>query len=261
MAEVPFTASGLGAATRDAYGFIAANTVSGSQGAFNMIENNALGSFDSRTVLTYSNVDFGKTGTQEIALHIGACFDPKIEVWDGTPENGELLADCAFACNWLWNGFAPQTFALSHRVKGVHTISIAVVQGVIFGGFGFTAINRAFDENFTAECDSIYGDDYKTEGRSIVGIGNNVILTCNALDFGEGAHALCIKGAGHNAANPVQLRYTPENGEQQTVFLDFAQSAECTEQRFEIPTLKGVNDVSFVFLPGSRFDFYSFRFE
>lgn len=261
MAEVPFTASGLGAATRDAYGFIAANTVSGSQGAFNMIENNALGSFDSRTVLTYSNVDFGKTGTQEIALHIGACFDPKIEVWDGTPENGELLADCAFACNWLWNGFAPQTFALSHRVKGVHTISIAVVQGVIFGGFGFTAINRAFDENFTAECDSIYGDDYKTEGRSIVGIGNNVILTCNALDFGEGAHALCIKGAGHNAANPVQLRYTPENGEQQTVFLDFAQSAECTEQRFEIPALKGVNDVSFVFLPGSRFDFYSFRFE
>ena len=45
------------------------------------------------------------------------------------------------------------------------------------------------------------------------------------------------------------------------MFLDFAQSAECTEQRFDIPLLKGVNDVSFVFLPGSRFDFYSFRFE
>lgn len=261
LADVKFSASGLGAATRDAYDFICANTLDGSQGAYNMIENNALSSFDARTVLTYNNVDFGKTGTEELVLHIGACFNPTLELWDGTPEDGELLAVCAFACNDLWNGFAPQTFALTKRMKGVRTISLVAVQGIIFGGFAFTPINRAFDENFTAECDSVYGDDYKVDGRSIVGIGNNVIITNSGMDFGEGASALYIKGAGHNPSNPVQLRYTPENGEQQTVFLDFAQSAECVEQRFEIPRLSGVNEISFVFLPGSKFDFYSFRFE
>lgn len=261
MADVKFTASGLGAATRDAYGYIAANTVDSSEGAFNLIENNALSSFDNRTVLTYNNIDFGKTGSQELILHIGVCFDAQIELWDGMAGSGELLAQGTFSSNGLWNGFAPQRFALSHRIKGVHDISIAVVQGMIFGGISFTAINRAYDENFTAECDSIYGDDYRTEGRSVVGIGNNVILSCTGLDFTEGAHALVIKAAGHNPSNPVQLRFTPENGEQQTVLLDFRHSDQCVEQRFDIPALSGVNDISFVFLPGSKFDFISFRFE
>ena len=60
--------------------------------------------------------------------------------------------------------------------------------------------------------------------------------------------------------NQIQLRYTPAGGAQKTVLLEFQQDGG-REQRFDIPNLSGVNDVSFVFMPGSRFDFDWFRFE
>ena len=61
--------------------------------------------------------------------------------------------------------------------------------------------------------------------------------------------------------NAVQFRYTPKGGEQQSLFLDFISADSPEEQRFDIPALTGVNDIKFVFLPGSKFDFISFKFE
>ena len=261
-ADLPFTVTGIGAAVRDPYAFISAGTLDGSDIPVNYIEDGALGGFDGRTVMRYDNADFGQTGSDELCVHIGTCGDAYIEVWDGDPQSGELLIGEVFRNNGHWCGFAPQTFALSHRIKGKHSISIVIDSRIIFGGFAFVPINRAFDENFTAECDSIYGDDFKTEGRSVVKIGNNVIINYNALDFGEaGTSSLIINGATPNASNAVQLRYTPAGGEQASVFLDFAQAEQPIERKFTIPPLAGVNDISFVFLPGTKFDFISFRFE
>lgn len=261
-ADVPFTITGLGAAVKNPYEFISASKVDSSNTTVRIIEDGAISGFDGRTVMTYNAVDFGATGAEEMALFIGTCFDMTAEVWDGTPENGELILTARFANNGHWCGFAQQDFALTKRLKGVHEISVVIDCGVIFGGFGFAEINRAFDENYTAESDSIYGDDYKTDGRSVVSIGNNVIINYDGLEFGEkGAHALVITGATPNPTNPVQLRYTPAGGEQSSVFLNFAHSAEPSAQRFDIPELCGKQDISFVFLPGTKFDFISFRFE
>lgn len=261
-ADVPFTATGLGAATKNPYEFVSASQLDGSNVTVSVIEDGAVSNFDGRTVMTYNAVDFGATGTEKLVLHIGACFDMAAEIWDGTPENGELLITAAFGSNGHWCGFAPQEFHLGKRLSGVHDISVVIDSRVIFGGFSFEPINRAFDENFTAESDSIYGDDYKINGRSVVSIGNNVIINYDGMDFGEkGAHALVITGATPNPTNPVQLRYTPAGGEQNSVFLNFAHSDSPVSQRFDIPELCGANDISFVFLPGTKFDFISFRFE
>lgn len=261
IADIPFTAEGLGAAVRDAYSFISASTLDSSNVPTNIIEDGALSNFDGRTVMTYSDIDFGKTGSQIISLSVGTCFDMPVEVWEGTPDDGKLICRVDFGNNGHWCGFAGQNFALAERLTGVRTISVVIDSRVIFGGFSFVPIERAYDTNWVGEADSVYGDDYRIDGRRVADIGNNVIINYEGLDFGEdGSEALIISGETGNPMNQIQLRYTPAGGAQKTVLLEFQQDGG-REQRFDIPKLSGVNDVSFVFMPGSRFDFDWFRFE
>lgn len=261
IADIPFTAEGLGAAVRDAYSFISASTLDSSNVPTNIIEDGALSNFDGRTVMTYSDIDFGKTGSQIISLSVGTCFDMPVEVWEGTPDDGKLICRVDFGNNGHWCGFAGQDFALAERLTGVRTISVVIDSRVIFGGFSFVPIERAYDTNWVGEADSVYGDDYRIDGRRVADIGNNVIINYEGLDFGEdGSEALIISGETGNPMNQIQLRYTPAGGAQKTVLLEFQQDGG-REQRFDIPKLSGVNDVSFVFMPGSRFDFDWFRFE
>ena len=261
IADIPFTAEGLGAAVRDAYSFISASTLDSSNVPTNIIEDGALSNFDGRTVMTYSDIDFGKTGSQIISLSVGTCFDMPVEVWEGTPDDGKLICRVDFGNNGHWCGFAGQNFALAERLTGVRTISVVIDSRVIFGGFSFVPIERAYDTNWVGEADSVYGDDYRIDGRRVADIGNNVIINYEGLDFGEGgSEALIISGETGNPMNQIQLRYTPAGGAQKTVLLEFQQDGG-REQRFDIPNLSGVNDVSFVFMPGSRFDFDWFRFE
>ena len=261
IADIPFTAEGLGAAVRDAYSFISASTLDSSNVPTNIIEDGALSNFDGRTVMTYSDIDFGKTDSQIISLSVGTCFDMPVEVWEGTPDDGKLICRVDFGNNGHWCGFAGQDFALAERLTGVRTISVVIDSRVIFGGFSFVPIERAYDTNWVGEADSVYGDDYRIDGRRVADIGNNVIINYEGLDFGEGgSEALIISGETGNPMNQIQLRYTPAGGAQKTVLLEFQQDGG-REQRFDIPKLSGVNDVSFVFMPGSRFDFDWFRFE
>lgn len=261
IADIPFTAEGLGAAVRDAYSFISASTLDSSNVPTNIIEDGALSNFDGRTVMTYSDIDFGKTGSQIISLSVGTCFDMPVEVWEGTPDDGKLICRVDFGNNGHWCGFAGQDFALAERLTGVRTISVVIDSRVIFGGFSFVPIERAYDTNWVGDADSVYGDDYRIDGRRVADIGNNVIINYEGLDFGEGgSEALIISGETGNPMNQIQLRYTPAGGAQKTVLLEFQQDGG-REQRFDIPKLSGVNDVSFVFMPGSRFDFDWFRFE
>lgn len=261
IADIPFTAEGLGAAVRDAYSFISASTLDSSNVPTNIIEDGALSNFDGRTVMTYSDIDFGKTGSQIISLSVGTCFDMSVEVWEGTPDDGKLICRVDFGNNGHWCGFAGQDFALAERLTGVRTISVVIDSRVIFGGFSFVPIERAYDTNWVGEADSVYGDAYRIDGRRVADIGNNVIINYEGLDFGEGgSEALIISGETGNPMNQIQLRYTPAGGAQKTVLLEFQQDGG-REQRFDIPKLSGVNDVSFVFMPGSRFDFDWFRFE
>lgn len=261
IADIPFTAEGLGAAVRDAYSFISASTLDSSNVPTNIIEDGALSNFDGRTVMTYSDIDFGKTGSQIISLSVGTCFDMPVEVWEGTPDDGKLICRVDFGNNGHWCGFAGQDFALAERLTGVRTISVVIDSRVIFGGFSFVPIERAYDTNWVGEADSVYGDDYRIDGRRVADIGNNVIINYEGLDFGEGgSEALIISGETGNPMNQIQLRYNPAGGAQKTVLLEFQQDGG-REQRFDIPKLSGVNDVSFVFMPGSRFDFDWFRFE
>ena len=68
-------------------------------------------------------------------------------------------------------------------------------------------IERAYDTNWVGEADSVYGDDYRIDGRRVADIGNNVIINYEGLDFGEGgSEALIISGETGNPMNQIQLR-------------------------------------------------------
>ncbi|MBQ7866414.1 MAG: hypothetical protein IJ350_08605, partial [Clostridia bacterium] len=57
----------------------------------------------------------------------------------------------------------------------------------------------------------------------------------------------------------VTVRFEREDGETLTTLAQFKGTGR-SQQQFEMDVLSGVCTVSFVFLPGSQFDFYGFQF-
>ena len=106
----------------------------------------------------------------------------------------------------------------------------------------------------------MYGDSFTREGSAVTGIGNNVTLTWENMDFGErGEVMLCIDGRTPLETNAVSIRIENENGDSENSLAEF-RGTEREEQRFTVQTPGGVCRVNFVFLPGCQFDFYGFRF-
>ena len=109
--------------------------------------------------------------------------------------------------------------------------------------------------------DAIYGDSFERTERGVESIGNNVSLLYDEMDFGsEGLTELTICGRAVKGSNTIHVRFF--NGEEEIKqIVEFAQSEEWEEQSFRLDRVCGKWDVSFVFLPGSCFDFAWFRFE
>ena len=92
------------------------------------------------------------------------------------------------------------------------------------------------------------------------GIGNNVTLSWTEMDFsGAGEAGLEIEGSTPLAVNTISIRIRNRNGEETVSAAEFKGGKE-EKQSFRLKVPEGECDVSFVFLPGSSFDFYAFRF-
>ena len=110
------------------------------------------------------------------------------------------------------------------------------------------------------EADAVYGDSFIRTGSAIHGIGNNVSLRFDEMDFGRLTECtLEIHGKTDLSVNAITVRMTGENGESVQEIANFRKAGgECQQFRIHVPG--GLCTVTFVFLPGSRFDFDSFRF-
>src|SRR5690606_23453202 len=128
-------------------------------------------------------------------------------------------------------------------------------------GFSFAKPERAFMRNDAAGADRIYGDSYQVKGKAVEGIGNNVPLEFAGMDFGpEGAGRLVVYGRTPLAKNTIHLLFSGEKGETRQI-IEFPHAEEYEERVFTLERVTGEQKVSFVFLPGSNFDFGWFRFE
>lgn len=260
--DVCFAVSGMGAAVRSPYSFVCACFYNRSDIALKVIENGALGGFSGPAYVTYTDVDFGRAGSSKMKIGVGNSTnaDVEIEVWNGIPnEGGRLVDTLRIPHNNRWDGFDIIDAPLSELFKGISTVTFGIKNYCIFGGFEFEKPNEAFALISAADNDGVYGDDFAVNGSRIENIGNNVVIEFKGMDFGSGAASVTVIGRTLNEVNTIQLRTNDGSG-QRTQLLEFANSSEYVSRTFAIDKLCGVNDVSFVFLPGSKFDFEAFQF-
>ena len=170
-----------------------------------------------------------------------------------------MVGDFVYQKPSVWNEYQEETYHLKKRLSGVTSLCFVVEKKIHLKGFRFTRINRAWQKLPASECDHIYGDSYFREKDKIKKIGNNVTIEFEEMDFGrEGTGSITLCGSTPLEANTIIVRFVSEGGEERQM-LEFRHTH--TEQTFPLKRVYGVKTVSFVFLPGSNFDFSWFRFQ
>ena len=213
----------------------------------------------------FENVDFGPVGSDEIELPVFALDGGAYEIalYRGDPRRGgERVATLPYQKPSRWNVYQVERWKLPSRFTGVQTVCFAMESKVHLKGFRFIRQSRAWLRLRAGDADAVYGDSFTRDGGAVRDIGNNVSLVFSGMDFGEHrAVRLTLEGFTPLPVNPVQVRFTARDGEQTTRECRFEGAPGPGEQSFEFAAPGGVCDVTFVFLPGCRFDFEGFRFE
>ena len=270
LSSLEFTAEGLGTAYINPYEFVAGSLYTDSKGDVgNGNEKGVATPRGEESFIGYENLDFGDFGSDEITLPIFT-LDSKeyvLQIWEGRPGDAgsELLCDGRYCKPSIWNVYQPETYKLKRRVKGVTSIYFTANDKYHLKGFTFTSPDKAFARIAAAENSRIYGDTFTQDpGRDeITGIGNNVTIEFDGMDFGDRtAHRLILTGRAATGSNSIHLRVSePDGTGAVTTLLEFPQSAEYTEKVYDIGSVTGNKRISFVFLPGSNFDLKYFKFE
>ncbi len=264
-----FEAEGLGAATLDPYGYVSGGLYTLSGGEIG--NGNERGFSSARDGVSYAGferIDFGDYGSDEISIDV-FCLDSDplpFEIWDGEPEKSEsrIIQIAEYHKPSIWNKYQAETYRLSERLTGIRTISFRFPRKAHIRGFSFTRKEKAFAGRYAAECDEITGDSFERGEKAITAIGNNVSIAFRDMDFGSGGTSgVEISGNTRNPVNTVQIRFRSLENDVETVRLaDFSGSRTTGYVRrvFAFEPVFGAQDVTFVFLPGSDFDFELFRF-
>lgn len=258
--------SGMGQPYLDPYQFVSAGLFDVSSGDIgNGNEQGISFARESMSMAGFTKIDFGPIGSDEVNLPIFALDSGlyKITLWDGIPDQGgRVITVLEYQKPSIWNVYQPQSYRLPERLTGVHTLCFSLDgQKIHLKGFTFTRQSRAWLPQKALEADTIYGDSFTRGEEAILGIGNNVSLIYEHMDFGTATQAtLLVDGQTPLEHNPITVRFANSNGEQTTALAQFAGTERGT-QRFVLPVLPGDCTVTFVFLPGSQFDFYGFTFQ
>ena len=154
-------------------------------------------------------------------------------------------------------------FTLSRRLFGLHKISVVLPEGLYFHGFYFDKTPKAFARLRALDADLVAGDAFTRTADAVEGIGNNVNLDFANMNFGdgEGASKITICGKSNTENNTINVKFFGEDGSSTTQVIEFAHTDDFEEKTFTLTPVSGMQKISFVFLPGSNFDFRWFRFE
>ena len=265
ISELEIKATGLGVAYINPYEFVSAGLHDYSKGEIGSgNEQGVATSREEEVQFGFSSIDFGTEGSDTITIPIFAFTNEKypFQIWEGIPgeEGSLLLADAIYQKESKWNVYQEETYKLSKKLRDISSIYFVFHEKVHVKGFVFEKQSRAFEKNLSINCDNIYGDSYQIKGDRIEGIGNNVSLEFNNMDFGDnGASKIIISGRS-SIDNTIHIRFKSHDGEINQL-IEFDSVDEYTEKVFDLDKVTGSQDVTFLFLPGSNFDFAWFRFE
>lgn len=264
ISTLEYRAEGLGIQNLNPYGFLSASLFSATGGQIgNGNERGISTQRDGVSWVAYENLDFGDFGSDEVEIPVFSFGETPFTFWEGIPhaEGSTIIGTKNYTLPSVWNTYIPDTFHLNKRLRGITTFAVELDRKIHMKGFRFLRQEKAYAKLLAAEADSIYGDSYKTEGNSINDIGNNVTLVFENMDFSEkAAEKLVICGKTPHEVNTIRLLTEWEDGKKEQESLEFPYTEQQQELVFDINPKSGRVKISFVFLPGSAFDFAWFQF-
>jgi len=268
ISDLPFTVSGIGTQKLNPYTLIEAcrfnsydktdNKPAPEMSLESGISNRKCGA----TWVSFDKVDFGTDGADVIHLPIFSfSTEFPVEIWDGTGTGGELLGCFTYKHESIYNTYSENVFTLEHRLFGVHAITIAFQTDLYLHGFYFEKTPKAFAKLRALDADLITGDSFEKTTQAVEHIGNNVNLDFDNMNFGDkGSSRLTICGKSNTENNTINVKFFAADGTTSTQVIEFNHTDNYEEKNFEITKITGFQKISFVFLPGSNFDFKLFQF-
>ena len=261
LSSVGIEAAGFGKTQLDPYTFLSASLSDLRRGEVTAGNEHGV-SFarDGRSMIGFSNIDFGLDGSDTLELPIFALDDSAhiMTLWDGDPDDGNKIAALRYQKKSIWNQYQSETYRLPVRLRGMHTLWFSMEEKVHLKGFQFEKQPRAERWVAAGEADRIYGDDFNLQDTAVTGIGNNVTVVFEDIVIEKMVSGITIDGATDLPMNPINLLVSGPQGEE-TFMLRFAGTGKThARQHFPMCLEPGRYTFSFVFLPGCRFDFDAF---
>lgn len=229
---------------------------------------NERGIATSRTEMSwvaYEGIDFGQAGADRLTVDVFEMqgIPTPIRFWKGIPyaDGSIMIGERIYDKPTRWNTYQAETFSLDEPLTGRDVFGIELQCKVHIKGFIFQPRSRAWDAIPALTHDMLYGDSYRLGTHSVDGIGNNVSLVFRNLDFGaKGFTRLIVRGRTDLENNTIHILFE-HDGETQRRAVEFARQPEMGGQTFALDPVYGMQDVTFLFLPGSNFDFMEFQFQ
>ncbi len=270
ISDLPFTVSGIGSCRLNPYQLVEAcrftdwDKTDGKLKPEMSLESGISNRKCGATWVSFDKVDFGTDGADTIHLPIFSfATELPIQIWDGkgTGSDSKCLGEFTYRHESIYNTYSENVFTLDRRLFGVHTITIRFQTDLYLHGFYFEKTPKAFARLRALDANLVAGDSFTKTEFAVEAIGNNVNLDFSDMDFGEkGAANLTICGKSNTENNTINIKFFAANGTSTTQVIEFAHTNDYEEKTFEIAPVTGSQKISFVFLPGSNFDFKWFRF-
>ena len=264
ISQIEFSASGMGSPSLDPYAYISAGLYDYHEGDIGTGNEKGIAfSREGKSMIGFSCVDFGKTGSDTITVDIFALNGDEYDIELSAVSSGgekRRISMLHYQKPSIWNVYQPETWRLPERLTGIQSLFFTLNDKIHMKGFTFEKQRNAFIWHSAGSADSIYGDSFSREGDAVNRIGNNVTLIWKDMDFGsDGDYLLEIEGRTQLPVNTVSIRIANSHGNETLSIAEFKGQLHGV-QKFRVRAPEGNCTVSFVFLPGSSFDFDGFRF-
>ena len=271
ISDLPFSVSGLGSSRLNPYQLIEAcrftgwDESDGKEKPEMSLESGISNRKCGPTWVSFDKVDFGVDGADTIHLPVFSfATELPIQVWDGKGKGSEseCLGSFTYRHESIYNTYSENVFTLKRRLFGLHTVTISFETDLYLHGFYFDKSPKAFAKLSALDANLIAGDSFTRGSEAVEGIGNNVNLDFSDMDFGDaGADSLTICGKSNSENNTINIKFFAGDGSSVTQVIEFPHTDSYEEKTFRLTPVKGEQKISFVFLPGSNFDFKWFRFK
>lgn len=268
LSEYEFTASGFGRPTFDPYNFVTACLYSDSISLMDEVRCGGVSITSDNNIVGFKKTDFGKYGTDEFLVriinwHKDCPFG--FRLWEGYPgaDGSSLIGEFTYQANFEWQTYKDNHYKLSSRLTGEKDIYFEFDKTdlrIDFGGFLFTPRQKAYERLNSGDCDLIHGDTYTKDGTSVKGIGNNVFLDFDDMNFTKGTRLIRIHGMTRHDNDSIHIHFHTESGRIEEI-LEFPGSLMPITVSHRLPDITGKVKVEFRFLPGCDFDFDWFEIE